>query len=140
MKKLLITLAALVGFTGCATLDQHSASVQFIVGQAAMRYVEQVAPAERAARATRVLAVLDEMKVLTDDGPISIADLASFALSKVPANLNPSDRQLIVGVINIAVQELKLKVGDGVLSADALVRVSAVLQAVRDAVSIYVAR
>lgn len=123
----------------CQTLNEHSAAVQLIVSQAAMRYIEQAAPTARAERAAKIIEVVAKVRAVASGEPVTIADLARLAISEIPSSLAPSDRALAVSIVNIAAQELQLKIGEGTIPADALVKVTAVLDAVRDAASIYVA-
>lgn len=124
--------------TGCATLDKHSAVVNLAVSQVTLRYIEQTVPDLRRARAERVLGVVAKVKAATvGDKPVTIAELADFALSFLPANLEASDRALAISLIQIAAQELSNKVGTGELPPDAKLRVSELLAAVESAASYY---
>lgn len=142
MKKLLIAsifTITLGAVPACQTLNEHSAAVQLIVSQAAMRYIETAAPTARAERAAKIIEVVAKVRTVASGEPVTIADLARLAISEIPSSLAPSDRALAVSIVNIAAQELQLKIGEGTIPADALVKVTAVLDAVRDAASIYVA-
>lgn len=139
----MIVAAMLIGsalLSGCKTLDDHSATVQLVVSQAAMRYIEQASLGERAHRAMRVMEVVSKVRAVAAADSVSIADLARIAIDAIPANLNPSDRSLAVSIVNIAAQELKLKIGEGKIPADALVKVTSILDAIHDGASAFVPR
>lgn len=135
--KFVASYLAFVALAGCAALSQHSAAVQLIVSQATMRYIEQAPVPERAARAARVIEVAKKIESVASGEPVTISQLAALALNAIPSNLPPSDRALAVSVIQIAAQELSNKVGEGVISAEQLVTVKAVVQAIADAAEIY---
>lgn len=135
MKKLF--LVCLLSIGGCATLQQHSAAVGAIVSQATMRYIEQSPLAERAAVAHRVIEIAHQIEAVSSGAPVTIAQLASLAVSAIPSNLEPSDRALALSIVQIAAQELELKVGKNVLSADQVVTVTEVVEAVAAAASFY---
>lgn len=122
----------------CASLQQHSAAVQLIVSQATMRYVESAAVAARAERAARVIAVAKQIEQVASGEPVTITQLANLALTAIPSNLELSDRALAISIVQIAAQELSNKVGEGVLSAEQLVTVKEIVQAIRGAAEIYV--
>lgn len=135
MKKLF--LVCLLSIGGCATLQQHSAAVSLIVSQATMRYIEHAPVTQRAATAARVLDIAHQIEAVSSGTPVTIAQLASLAVAAIPSNLAPSDRALALSIVQIAAQELQLKVGENVLSADQLVTVNEVVDAVAAAASIY---
>lgn len=142
MKKILafcLSVVASLG-VGCKTLSEHSATVQLIVSQAAMRYVEQAVPSERVARAGRVIAAIAAIEARTSGETVTIADLASVALTFIPGDLEPSDRALALSIVNIAAQELSRKLGNGTLPQDGVIQVRGVLQAIRDGVAFYIPR
>lgn len=132
----LVSIAPLV-LMACAALQQHSAAVQLIVSQATMRYVESTAIPGRVERAARVISVAKQIEQVASAEPVTIAQLAQLALAAIPSNLEPSDRALATSIVQIAAQELSNKVGEGVLSADKLVTVKEIVQAIRGAAEIY---
>jgi hypothetical protein len=137
----LIAVASLAlslgNFSGCAVLQQHSAAVGLVVSQATMRYIETIPSSQRAERARRIMTIADQVKDVASGKPVTVAQLAQLALSAIPSNLAPSDRALAVSIVSIAAQELQNKIGENVLSADQLVSVTEVVDAIRLAASIY---
>lgn len=123
--------------SGCAALKEHSAAVQLIVSQATMRYVESASPLARVERATNIVRIAIEIERVASAEAVTIAQLAQLAVASIPASLPPSDRALALSIIQIAAQELQLKVGENILSPDQLVTVKAVVEAIRQAASIY---
>ena len=69
--------------------------------------------------------------------PVTIAELAQLALDAIPTNLAPADRALALSIVSIAAQELQRKVGENVLTADQLVTVTEVVEAIAGAARIY---
>ena len=123
--------------SGCAALTQHSAAVELIVSQAAMRYIEGAAPLARVDRARRVVAIAEKILPLVSSDKVTVEQLASIALAAIPSDLSPADRALALSVINIAAQELRNKVGEGVLAADAVVTVKGVITSIENAALVY---
>jgi hypothetical protein len=131
----LVGVSVLTG--ACATLDQHSAAVQLIVSQATMRYLESASPITRVERAANIVRITVDIERVASGEPITISSLAQLALSAIPSNLPPSDRALAISIVQIAAQELQNKIGEQVLKPDQLVTVKAVVEAIRQAASIY---
>lgn len=123
--------------SGCATFQQHSAVVGLVVSQATMRYIEGSTGTERASRAARVVAIVEKIRPLVTTDSVSISQLASVAVAAIPSTLTPADRSLALSVINIASQELRNKVGEGVLKEDQVVTVRGVLDAIQNAALVY---
>lgn len=126
--------------SGCAALDRHSAIVSLAVSQATMRYIESKPEGERSAVASRVARVADDVAKVASGKPITIAELAELALSAIPDNLNPSDRELALAIVQVAAQELQNKVGENILTAEQTVTVREILDAVKIATSAYTPR
>lgn len=126
--------------SGCAALDRHSAAVSLIVSQATARYIERYPADKRAEVAARVTRIANDIEAVAAKEPVTVDQLAQLAASLIPANLEPSDRALALGVIQVAAQELQLKIGENVLTADQTVTVREVVQAVRLAASAYIPR
>ena len=126
------------GVTSCAVLEKHSAVVSLVVSQATMRYIESKPAAERASVAARVAKVASDIEAVASGKPVTIAELASLAVSAIPLNLLPADRQLALAIIQIAAQELQNKVGENVLTPEQAVSVREVVEAVKLAASAYV--
>jgi len=126
------------GLTACATLEKHSAVVGLVVSQATMRYIESKPVSERASVAARVVSVATDIEAVASGKPVTIAELARLALSAIPSNLAPADRQLAIAIVSIAAQELQLKIGEGVLTAEQSVTVNEVVKAIRFAAEVYI--
>lgn len=145
MKKFYLKFAAsyimlVAAIAGCASLQEHSAAVSLIVSQATARYIERYPADKRAEVAARVTRIASDIEAVASKEPVTVAQLAQLAASLIPANLEPSDRALALGVIQVAAQELQLKIGENVLTVDQTVTVREVVQAVRLAASAYIPR
>jgi hypothetical protein len=122
---------AMAALLGCSALATRPATARLAVTYAVSKYIEGGdRPGERAQRvrdvATKVLAVAQGDSVTVDV-------LKVIAINQLPANLSPADRALAGAIIDVVVEELKLRVANGVLPADQLLTVRNVVQWVADA-------
>ncbi len=138
---LLMLCGVAVIVPGCATLTNPDNRVaqQIAVQYATGKFIEAPATAEgRQARARQVKAVAENLKTVAASDSANIAQLRSLAMAKVDkANLTASDRLLAATLVDIAVQELSARVASGVLSPDAVVAVSRLLDWVIAAAAAY---
>jgi hypothetical protein len=134
---LIVALSALSAVNGCATYRNHSAVVNLVVSQAALRYIEQAEPAKRLERAHKVAEVVERVSSVVKDESVTVADLASVALAALPETLSPADRQLALALIQIAAQELTNRVGTTAIDAETVTSVRSVLDSIRNAADIY---
>lgn len=125
---------------GCATVKENSAVVELLVSQAAIRYIEAEKPSNRVARAIEVIQYVELLDRFASDEAVTIDTLTSLAMQNLSPNLSVADRQLALSVINIGSNELRKRIGEGILSPDDRVSVRGVLAAISTGAEIFVAR
>lgn len=134
---ILIFIGALFELTACATVKKHSATVEFLVSQATMRYIERSPAALQWSKAVEVLRITDGLLTYASREELTVNDLATFALQQLPETMSPADRAAALGIINIARQELSLRLSTGTLRHEELASVRGVLDSIRFAAQIY---
>lgn len=137
-----VTACAVLLLPACASLNgavrDHSAAVSLVASVATLKYIESApAGADQAARAHRVRLVAAELERVAADESVTIAELATLALQRVPVDLSPSDRLIAVALVQTLAQELEARLGTGGLNADSLVSVRTLLRAVDQAAAFY---
>jgi hypothetical protein len=134
----------LIGLAACSStsgvIERNGAAAQLIVKVAAMKYVEQALPHERAERAARVVSITAELIDVAKGEPITLQRLAAIASERLPATLEPSDRLLAMALISVAQTELQNRIGVGSLESDTLLKLSEVLAWISDAATLYAPR
>lgn len=140
MKYLALTL--LLSLTGCSSWNFNDGDIgaaeRFGITVATMKYVEsEVTPEDRKARAERVIKVANEAKSFLNTGTASLDLLQSAVLQRLPADLSPSDRMLAAVLIQVVTEELKARVGAGIIPPNQMYQVSAVLGIVISAAESY---
>lgn len=137
-----VVLLAL-GFTGCASspTTQQELTASIAVKYATAKYIEKAgAVANQQARAARVVAVVDQIEGLAaGDTTTTVDALVAFVNGRLPVDLSPADRILAGTLIEAAAAELKARVGEGAIAADALLKVRQVLEWVRQGAIPYTA-
>lgn len=122
--------------SGCAQLSDFISSVgeqDLAVQYATLKYIEGAGnAAAQADRAARVRAVADEVDVRLSDA-VEVSALKALVLSRLPADLDPSDRLLAGALLDAVEAELNGKLGDGTLDPDDVIAVRKVLENVREA-------
>lgn len=134
MKSLIVSFVAVLALSGCATLGTGSAGEKLVIQAATMKVIE--ADEDRAAKAAKIRAAVDQARVWLDMDGITLADLRSAMLARI-GGLEPSDRLLAAALIDAVAVELEARIGDGILDADKRVRVNAVLSWIAEAASFY---
>ena len=134
MKSLIVSFVAVLALSGCATLGTGAAGEKLVIQAATMKVIE--ADEDRAAKAAKIRAAVDQARVWLDVGGITLADLRSAMLARI-GGLEPSDRLLAAALIDAVAVELEARIGDGILDADKRVRVNAVLSWIAEAASFY---
>src|SRR5690606_8517234 len=134
MKSLIVSVVAVLALSGCATLGTGSAGEKLFIQAATMKVIE--ADEDRAAKAAKIRAAVDQARVWLDMDGITLADLRSAMLARI-GGLEPSDRLLAAALIDAVAVELEARIGDGILDADKRVRVNAVLSWISEAASFY---
>lgn len=136
--KALIVIAAVLSMTGCATFKDHETTTKLAVNYATMKYIEKAGDsASQVARAVRVRNVATQLLAVAGSDSITIALLKTAAMSQLPPGLTPADRALASALIDAAVDELLKKIGDGVLTSDAVLQVKTVIGWIVEATAYY---
>ena len=134
MKALLAVV--ILALAGCASFSGSSATEKLIVQTATMKFIE--AGDDRAARAAKIRAAVDQARVWLDTDGVTLADLHAAIMGRLAsANLEPSDMLLASALVDVVVAELNARIGDGILDEDKRVRVNAVLGWIAEAASFY---
>lgn len=135
MKRFLV-IAVWAIAAGCASLDVNSTVEKIAIQQATMRYIED--GAGRAERADRIVKAVQDARIMLDMEGVRLADLQAAMMARITkADLEPSDRALLLALADVAVSAVNVEIGDGVLSPEKRVRVNAVLAWVEQAASFY---
>lgn len=136
----IVAIVATAALAGCAQLTALVSSVgeqDLAVQFATLKYIEGAGKAEaQAERAARVRAVVDEVDVRLGDA-VTVAALKALVLSRLPADLDPSDRLLAGALVDAVARELEGKIDDGVLDPNAVIALRSVLANVREATSYF---
>jgi hypothetical protein len=131
MLALLCVVFLICTIGGCKTLPQET-TIRVAVSYAVAKYIEKAGPAGQLERAQRVLAVVEGVeKWLLGDRDVTVEELRAYVAGNIPTTLSAADRALALTVVDIAVQELRARVGEGVLQPDQKIRVRAVLSWIR---------
>lgn len=140
MNRLLIAVVMAVALTGCASLGTSPTSEKLIVQVGVMKFIEGAgdAPAERAAKAERIVKAAAVAKVWLDTDGVTLADLKTAMLERIAAaDLEASDKLLASALVDVVAAELDVRIGEGVISPEKRATVNAVLGWVEQAASFY---
>lgn len=144
MKRLFVhaLVAASLALAGCASTggvsdDSRGAAAQLIVKYAAMKYIEQASPVNRAERAVRVLEVAKLVAETARGEEITLQRLAAIAAEQLPATLTPADRMLALALISTAQTELQKRTGVGGIQSDTLLKLTEILDWIQQAAVLY---
>lgn len=136
MKSLIVSFVAVLALSGCATLGTGSAGEKLVIQAATMKVIE--ADEDRAAKAAKIRAAVDQARVWLDTDGVTLADLHAAIMGRLTsANLEPSDMLLASALVDVVVAELNARIGDGILDEDKRVRVNTVLGWIAEAASFY---
>lgn len=133
-------IALACALTGCKTAPgQSNVAARVAVTYATAKYIEKADPGEeQARRAQRIVAVLDQIEGLAGgDSSVTVDLLRAYVAQRLPADLSQADRLLAGTLIDVATQELRARIGEGVLSETSLLKVREVLQWVREGATSY---
>jgi len=134
---LVLALGAIFGLAGCKTAP-GTVTASIAVKYATAKYIEKAGDANaQAARAARVIVVLDQVDQLAAGDSVVVSALRAYVASRLPADLPPSDRVLAGALIDAAAAELEARIGEGVLSGDSALKVREVLKWVREGAAPY---
>jgi hypothetical protein len=134
MRKLSIIASLLILIAGCGTFQTNEAAWRLGVTYAIQRYVyEKPADAQEATKA-RIRSIAGDLKALASGDAVTLPLLRqALAVQLDKAELIPPDRALLEGVADIVVAELGKRIGDGIIPADQVFEVVAVLELVERA-------
>lgn len=118
---------ALMLMSACASLERHEASFRLITQYAVLKFIEQAPADHREQRAERIFSIATSLKPLVS-GDTSLELLqGAVALQLDQASLSPADRVLANALVLAIVDEARIRIGEGVLTADQRMKVEQVL-------------
>lgn len=126
---------------GCETLEKSPGTASLVVQYATAKVIESGKTAdERSARAARIKTIAEEARTWFDGEDVTIGFLEAAAQARIAKlNLGAADTLLANGLVQVIVQELQKKVGEGVLSPESKMTVSQVLGWIVGAADLYAA-
>ena len=135
----IFAVALLVLLSACSTFGQNANTAKLGVTYATLKYIEKAGDsAAQSERAASVRRVADAVREVATGEAVTVAALEAAALAQLPDSLSPADRFLATAVIQSAVAELQVRVGEGVLDPEKKLQVEAVLSWVVEATNYYV--
>lgn len=137
---LCLIVATVVVLSGCSTIQQqienNPDASKLAVQVATMKVIEAGNNAHERAVTTR--SIVSAAKVWLDTEEVTVDLLHDKVMERVATlSLSPSDKVLVTLLADMAVAELKKRVGDGLIPADKRVTVNQVLSWVDDAAKYY---
>ena len=126
---------AVLAISGCSILSTRPATARLAVTYAVGKYIE--AADQPGERAQRVRAVALKVLEVAQGDSVTVDVLKVIAINQLPVNLSPADRAMAGAIIDVVVEELKTRISNGILPADQLLTVRAVVQWVADAAASY---
>lgn len=132
-------LLALLVLTGCTTLRTQPTTSGLVVTYATAKVIEVGETAEaRLERAERIKAIAGEARTWLAGEGVTIEFLEAAALARLAKlSLSPADAMLANALVQVAVQELRVKIGAGVIPPDKLVTVNQLLGWIESAAALY---
>ena len=113
-------------FSACALISQSPSTAHLAVTIATMKVVE--AGSDPVSRAERVIAIATEAQYIIDNQSVTIDALEAVIIGRLnEQEMTPSDRLLADALVMTIADELRTKVGLGLLSEDQRLTVSTVL-------------
>ena len=128
LRSLFVSFCLALIFVGCATFEKHENSAKLVTQYAVMKFAEQSSPERRDERIANVKRIAEGVKALATNQEVSIEGLQSVVGAQIAKlGLSPADSFLAMALVQMVAEELKARVGDGVLSADAKLQVAEVM-------------
>lgn len=143
MKRIYIAAVLAVFLSGCSAVGSilekaNGGLAGLAITQATARYIErEKTPEDRAARAQRVKAVAAEVRSVASGEIVTVDGLVALVQSKLPADMEISDRLLAGELINVVAEVLKDKIGGDVIDPADLPNLDALLRRIEFAASYY---
>jgi hypothetical protein len=114
--------------SACASNEAQDLGFSIVVEQSVQRYIWDAPESERSQRAERIRKIASDVRALASNTTVTVALLRQAAEQEIAKHdLIPPDRALIDKLLDVIVAELQARVGEGPLSEDHRVRVTAVL-------------
>jgi len=131
MRKLIVSLvAASVLATGCASLGNQTETL--VVQYAVLKVTE-----DKPATAAKVIEIANDAKTFFDVEFVSVANVKAAILKRISKlDLDAADTLLANALVDAVAADLEGKVGAGLISPEAKIRVNKVLDAVITAASL----
>lgn len=136
----MLALCAVLALPACQTTPSNQnalAAAKIATQYATAKYIARVPPAEQAAKAVRVRAVVTAVESLATGESVSLAVLEQAIRRQLPEDLKPEDLVAINGLIGLVMAELQARVGDGLLNPDQRLQVSEVASWIVEATRYY---
>lgn len=132
-------LIALALLSGCATLANQPTASSLVVTYAATKVIEAgETPADRLERAKRIRAIVIEARTWLKGEGVTVGSLEAAASARLAKlKLSPRDTMLANSLVQLAVQDLRAKVGAGVIKPDQVVTVNQLLDWIESATKLY---
>lgn len=135
-----LALCAALALPACKTFQADSSATQaakIAVQYGTMRYLGNVPEAERTSKAARVRAIVSEVSELAKGQPVTLTLLDEAVRKLLPDDLRPEDAFAINALLGLVMNELRARVGDGLLTEEQLLQVSVVASWVVEATELY---
>lgn len=134
MRKLFAVLSICVALAGCGTFQTNEAAWRLGVTYAIQRYVYEKPEEKQEATRARIRSIAGDLKAMASGDAVTLPLLRqALTVQLDKAALIPPDRALLEGVADIVVAELGKRIGDGIIPADQVFEVIAVLELVERA-------
>lgn len=137
---LVAAVVSLVMLAGCSSLKEFAQGgpVGIAIQYATLRYIDDAAPEQQAARAEEVRAAVERVREYSKGVEIKFEDLKAYAVNELAGDLEPADRFLALQIINLAAAELEGKIGvGGPLDPEDQVALEKLLDLISDATLFY---
>lgn len=134
-----VGLIAMALLPGCTTLSSQPTTSSLVVTYAAAKVIEAGnTPDERLNRAQRIKAIVAEARTWLTGEAVTVGLLENAARARLAQlNLSPADSMLANTLVQIAIEDLQMKVGAGVISPDQLLTVNQLLDWIEAAAELY---
>ncbi len=137
MKFPLLIAATIAVLTACATTPNGQRAERIVVQAAVLHVIERASIPSVKAQA--IVGAVKLVHTLLLDDNASVSALRSALLARVAErDLPPAEKLVALEVVNALSDEVERRVGSGVLSPDAVLKVNTVLDWVLDATVLYV--
>lgn len=134
MRRLITVLFLCAVLSGCGTFQANEAAWHLGIQYAIQRYVYEKPADKQEATKARIRSIAGDLKALASGDAVTLPLLRqALTVQLDKADLIPPDRALLEGVADVVVAELGKRIGDGIIPADQVFEVIAVLDIVQRA-------